>query len=148
MQRLIEQKDFENRLRAQGLSLRDGIILASIVQKEVSDVAVQPAVAQVFLKRLRENISLGSDVTFLYIAKKEGREPSIYDPSPYNTRQHKGLPPGPIANFNLAALEAVASPAAGDYLYFVAGDDGATHFARTEAEHKANIAAYCKKLCK
>lgn len=147
MERVVAEGKFEQRLQAQGLTLRQGIILASIVQKEVSDPKVQPQVAQVFLKRLRDNIALGSDVTFLYIAAKEGRTPSVNDPSPYNTRRVKGLPPGPISNFNLSALEAVAAPAAGDYVYFVAGDDGTTHFARTEAEHNANIAAYCKKLC-
>ena len=147
MQRVLTEKNIESRLQAQGFNLWQGVILASIVQKEVSDPAVQPRVAQVFLKRLRENMTLGSDVTFLYIATKEGRTPSVNDPSPYNTRRTKGLPPGPIANFNTSALEAVASPAQGDYLFFVAGDDGTTHFARTEAEHTANITAYCKILC-
>ena len=121
--------------------------MASIVQKEVSDPSDQRQVAQVFLKRLKEGTVLGSDVTFLYIAKKEGRSPSVNDPSPYNTRKNGGLPPGPIANFHLSALQAVANPASGDFLYFVAGDDGKTYFSRTEAEHDANVAAHCKKLC-
>ncbi len=143
----IKTAQIEEKLRQQGLTLRQGIIMASIVQKEVSDPADQRQVAQVFLKRLKEGMVLGSDVTFLYIAKKEGRTPSVSDSSPYNTRKHGGLPPGPIANFNFSALEAVANPAPGDYLYFVAGDDGTTHFARTEAEHDANVAKYCTKLC-
>lgn len=143
----IQKKGIEAKLQQQGLSLRDGIILASIVQKEVSNAEDQKQVAQVFIKRLKEGIVLGSDVTFMYIAEKEGREPSVNDDSPYNTRKHGGLPPGPISNFNLSALEAVASPAPGDYLYFVAGDDGTTHFGRTEAEHLANVAKYCTVLC-
>ena len=83
----------------------------------------------------------------MYIAEKEGREPSVNDDSLYNTRKHGGLPPGPISNFNMSALEAVANPAPGDFLYFVAGDDGTTHFGRTEAEHNDNVAKYCTVLC-
>ena len=143
----IQQKGIEAKLQQQGLSLRDGIILASIVQKEVSNTTDQKQVAQVFIKRLNEGIVLGSDVTFMYIAEKEGREPSVNDDSLYNTRKHGGLPPGPISNFNLSALEAVANPAPGDYLYFVAGDDGTTHFGRTEAEHEENVAKHCTVLC-
>ncbi len=143
----ITDNKIEEQLKAQGLTLYQGIILASIVQKEVSDPSDQRQVAQVFLKRLKEGTVLGSDVTFLYIAKKEGRSPSVNDPSPYNTRKNGGLPPGPIANFHLSALQAVANPASGDFLYFVAGDDGKTYFSRTEAEHDANVAAHCKKLC-
>ncbi len=143
----IKKRGLEDKLKQQGLSLRDGIILASIVQKEVNHFDDQRQVAQVFLKRLKENIVLGSDVTFLYAAKLEDRAPTVNDDSPYNTRKHAGLPPGPIANFAIQALEAVANPASGDYLYFVAGDDGKTYFAKTEAEHLDNVAKYCKTLC-
>ena len=143
----ITDNDIENQLKAQGLTLYQGVVLASIVQKEVSDPSDQRQVAQVFLKRLKEGMNLGSDVTFFYAAKKDGRTPSVSDPSPYNTRIHAGLPPGPISNFHLSALQAVANPATGDFLYFVAGDDGKTYFARTEAEHDANIANHCTKLC-
>ncbi len=132
----------------QGLNLYEAITLASIVQKEVSDPDIQRQVAQVFLKRLDEGMVLGSDVTFLYAAEVLGVEPTIDLDSPYNTRVHGGLPPGPISNFNISALEAVANPAEGDYLFFVAGDDGNTYFANTLAEHEANAAKYCIDLCK
>lgn len=145
--RQLQQNNIQAGLAAQNLTLYQGVTLASIVQKEVSREADQRQVAQVFLKRLRDKMVLGSDVTFLYIAKKEGRTPSVNDPSPYNTRRQGGLPPGPIANFHLSALLAVVNPAPGDYVYFVAGDDGVTYFARTEAEHNANVATHCKTLC-
>lgn len=135
-------------ISAQGLNLYEAITLASIVQKEVSDPDTQRQVAQVFLKRLNEGMVLGSDVTFLYAAEIAGEQPTVDFDSPYNTRIHAGLPPGPIANFNLSALEAVANPADGDYLYFVAGDDGNTYFANTLAQHEANAAQYCIELCK
>lgn len=136
---------------ARNLTIHQAVTLASIVQKEVSNTADQPQVAQVFLKRLAEGQVLGSDVTYLYAAKKLGVTGTPELDSPYNTRKVSGLPPGPIANMNYAALQAVAHPAPGDYLYFVAGDGadaGKTFFARTEEEHQANIAAHCHILCR
>jgi UPF0755 protein len=135
------------KLRERGLNLHEAITLASIIQKEVSDPSVQPQVAQVFLKRLSMGMKLESDVTFHYAAKQRGVTPDLSIDSPYNTRKYGGLPPGPIANFNYTALQAVAFPARGDYLYFVAGDDGQTYFANTLDQHEQNIAKYCKKLC-
>lgn len=149
-EKVLQENDIKNRLAAKGLSLHQGITLASIIQQEVSNPADQKQVAQVFLKRLSEDMMLGSDVTFFYAAKKEGRAPSVDDPSPYNTRRVKGLPPGPIANFNLTALLAVVDPTPGDYLYFVAGDGadaGTTFYARTEAEHNDNVKKHCHELC-
>ena len=132
----------------QGLNLYEAITLASIVQEEVSDAETKRQVAQVFLKRLKDGIVLGADPTFVYAATVAGDEPTVGYDSPYNTRIYGGLPPGPIANFNLSALEAVANPASGDYLYFVAGDDGNTYFSKTLAEHEANTRKYCIELCK
>ncbi len=135
------------KFKAHGLNLHQALTLASIVQKEVSDPATQKQVAQVFYKRLADGMVLGSDVTFEYAAAQLGVTPAVNIDSPYNTRLNPGLPPGPIANMNFAALQAVADPAPGDYLYFVAGDDGQTYFARTDEEHQANVAAHCHDLC-
>ena len=109
--------------------------------------ADRPVVAQVFLKRYKEDMRLGSDVTAYYGARLAGKEPSLGYDSPYNTRLHSGLPPGPISNVSAGSLEAVAFPAQTDWLYFVAGDDGITHFSKTLQEHEALTAKYCKKLC-
>lgn len=135
------------KFKAHGLNLHQALTLASIVQKEVSDPTTQKQVAQVFYKRLADGMVLGSDVTFEYAAAQLGVTPAVDIDSPYNTRRNPGLPPGPIANMNYTALQAVADPAAGDYLYFVAGDDGVTYFSRTVEEHEANVAAHCHKLC-
>jgi UPF0755 protein len=146
----LQEADIIRKLSKQKLNLHEGITLSSIVQKEVSDTADQRQVAQVFLKRLREDIELGSDVTFIYAAQQLGVEPSVGLDSPYNTRKYKGLPPGPISNFNFSAIEAVASPARGNYLYFVAGDGdyaGQTFFSRTLEEHESNTKKYCSELC-
>lgn len=90
---------------------------------------------------------LGSDVTYHYAAQILGVPATPTLDSPYNTRIYPGLPPGPIATPGLSALEAVANPASGDYLYFLSGDDGKTYYATTEQEHEANIANYCKIKC-
>jgi len=93
------------------------------------------------------NMPLGSDVTYQYAAKILGVSPTPTLDSPYNTRINTGLPPGPIATPGLSALTAVASPAGGEYVYFLSGDDGMTYFAVTEAEHQENIANHCQVKC-
>jgi len=130
-----------------GLSLYEGITLASIVQREASTPDDQKQVAQVFYSRLAIGMQLGSDVTYQYIADKTGVARDTGLDSPYNTRRYTGLPPGPIAVPSASALLAVASPAEGDYLYFLAGDDGLTYFARTLGEHEANIVDHCVVNC-
>ncbi len=135
-------------IEAHGLSFHDGVILASIIAQESSDFDNQKKIARVFLNRLEQGIMLGSDVTFLYAAEIMGVEPSVDLDSPYNTRLYSGLPPGPIANFHVEALEAVANPANGSWLFFVSGDDGITRFSDTFEEHEANIDKYCFELCK
>lgn len=147
LQEQIVKYDLVNAYKKHGLSLYEGITLASIIQREVSNEADEKQVAQVFYKRLKEGMPLGSDVTFIYAAKKLGVEATPDLDSPYNTRVHKGLPPGPIATPGLSALIAVATPASGDYNYFLAGDDGKTYFAHTYEEHQANITNHCQKGC-
>lgn len=115
----------------QGLSTYEAISLASVVENEVSRPEDRAQVAQVFLSRLKAGIALQSDAT----------KPQF---DSYNTR---GLPPSPISNVTVSSLQSVASPANTDWLYFVSGDDGTTHFARTLDEHQANVAKYCHKLC-
>jgi UPF0755 protein len=146
-QKELTANNLPAKLQARGFTLHQAVTLASMVQKEVSKPADQPQVAQVFEKRLHDGIQLGSDVTYIYAAKLLGVEPRVDLDSPYNTRKYPGYPPGAIANFNLSALKAVADPAPGDYVYFVAGDDGTTHFSHTFAEHEENIHKYCHKLC-
>lgn len=132
---------------AQGLSTYQGIILASIVEQEVSNATDRAQAAQVFLTRLRSGISLGSDVTAFYGATLAGQKPSVTYDSPYNTRLHTGLPPGPISNVSDSSLQAVAHPANTNWLFFVSGDDGKTYFSHTIQEHTQQTQQYCHKLC-
>lgn len=130
-----------------GLNLYQAITLASIIQREVNSVADQKQVAQVFYLRLHSDMTLGSDVTYQYIADKTGVARDVNLDSPYNTRRYKGLPPGPISAPGLTALQAVAAPASGDYLFFLSGDDDVTYFAKTDTEHEVNIVNHCKSKC-
>jgi UPF0755 protein len=145
------QKRLTPELRAQfakrGLSVYQGITLASIIEKEVSVISDKALVSQVFYKRLSMDMGLESDPTAFYGAIIAGQEPSLRYDSAYNTYLVKGLPPGPISNVTQESLRAAANPANTDWLFFVAGDDGKTYFSKTLAEHEVNIDRYCKKLC-
>ena len=144
--RVIQQNNLIQRFKAQGLNLHEGITLASIIQRE-SIGGDEAEIAQVFSLRLSIDMPLGADPTYQYIADKLGVPRDLNIDSPYNTRRFKGLPPGPIANAGVRALNAVADPADGDYLYFLSGDDNVTYFARTFAEHEANISKHCRVKC-
>ncbi|MBQ3443784.1 MAG: endolytic transglycosylase MltG [Selenomonadaceae bacterium] len=121
-----------------GLSVYDLITLASLVEREVRFPEDRPIVAQVLLKRLKLNMPLQTDATLQYLMDAPKEDVSIEDTqidSPYNTYQHTGLPPGPIANPGMASITAVLHPADTDYLYFVADRMGHNHYAYTYEEH-------------
>jgi len=143
----ISEKNLVEGLKKRGFNLYQGITLASIVQAEASNPDDQRQIAQVFELRLKKKMPLGSDVTFIYAAGQLGVKATPDLKSPYNTRIHTGLPPGPINTPGIGALEAVAAPAKGDYLYFVAGDNGKIYYAKTIEQHETNIKKYCAKLC-
>ena len=152
--RIIEENDLTNKYSAQGLSLFEGITLASVVQKEASSPE-QPTVAQVFLSRLAYGLPMGSDVTVTYALDTVDPNREIYVDnqsalkidSCYNTRIYGGLPCGPISNPGLSALLAVANPSDTAYLYFLTGDDNVMYYSYTESEHIQNIYDHCKELC-
>jgi len=121
-----------------GLSVYDLITLASLVEREVRYPEDRPIVAQVLLKRLKLNMPLQTDATLQYLMDTPKEDVSIEDTqidSPFNTYQHTGLPPGPIANPGMASITAVLHPAETDYLYFVADRQGHNHYAHTYEEH-------------
>lgn len=136
--------EYVQAFQAEGLTLHQGLTLASIVEREVRIPADRPVVAQIFIKRFREKQPLGSDVTTIYASDLAGVAFDLDIASPYNTRKYVGLPPGPISNPGLSALDAVARPAATSYNYFLSGTDGKTYYAYTYAEHQQNIRKYLK----
>lgn len=138
----------QQRFKTQGLTVYQGIIIASIVEKEVVTQSDREQAAQVFLSRIKLGMQLGSDVTAFYGSELAGQGQDVTYDTPYNTRINTGFPPTPISNVSDSSLKAVAYPSSTDWLFFVAGDDGVTHFTRTQAEHEAATAKYCIELCK
>ncbi len=144
----------------QNKKLYDLLILASIVEREVGRNTVslsqadlttlqeeRQTVAGIFLKRLQIGMPLQSDATIGYVTKKNSVQASSADlkiDSPYNTYKYSGLPPTPIANPSLSAIEAVIYPKPSDYLYFLTKKDGTAVYARTLAEQEANKIKYLK----
>lgn len=146
-EKAIARNNLVEGYKKQNMTLYEGITLASIVQREVTGEKDEQQVARVFMNRIAAGMTLGSDVTYQYIADKTGVPRDTNLDSPYNTRRYKGLPPGPIASPGLGALKAVANPGVNDYLFFLSGDDDVTYFGRTDAEHQKNIVDHCKKKC-
>jgi UPF0755 protein len=131
-----------------GLTERQLVTLASIVEKETGNPAERPLVASVYENRLRIGMALQCDPTVIYALELRGhydgnihRDDLLID-SPYNTYRYPGLPPGPIASPGRASLDAVVHPADTEYLYFVSRNDGSHVFAKTLAEHNKNVQRY------
>ena len=151
----VEENNLEAAFEAQGLTLHEGIVLASVVQRESGVLPNDMSkVAQVFLKRLSLGVPLGSDAIIAYYADQqvENRDKSDMSyldttPCPWNSRRCTGLPPTAISSPGAGALNAVAHPADTDYLYFLTGDDGQMYYGRTEAEHEQNKIEHCQQMC-
>ena len=138
--------DLQAKARTLGLSLREAVTLASLVEKETAQAAERPLIAAVYRNRLRRRMPLQCDPTVIYALMRAGRwngnltRADLQFNSPYNTYRYPGLPPGPIASPGRASLEAAVSPADVPYLYFVSRNDGTHVFATTLAEHSRNVA--------
>jgi len=130
---------------AAGLSTRQIVTLASLVEKETARGEERPLVAAVYRNRLKIGMGMQADPTVIFALQRAGRydgnlsrEDLQFD-SPYNTYRYPGLPPGPIASPGLASLEAAVRPAAVSHLYFVSRNDGSHVFADTLADHNRNV---------
>jgi UPF0755 protein len=131
-----------------GLTVREVVTFASIVEKETGLAEERPLIASVFWNRMRRGIALQSDPTIIYDMKRSGefdgnlRRSDLERESPYNTYLHRGLPPGPIASPGHGAIDAVLYPTQTQYLYFVSKNDGSHHFSKTLREHAAAVRKY------
>ena len=125
-----------------GYSVREIIILASLIEKETSLPDERPLVSAVFHNRLKKRMKLDCDPTIIYALKQDGqfkdrlRTKDMKLDSPYNTYLYGGLPPGPIANPGKESIAAALYPAINDFLFFVAKNDGSHHFSRSFREHQ------------
>jgi len=140
--------DLIDKAEGRGLTVRQFVTLASIVEKETGTPEERRLVAAVYANRLKIGMGLQCDPTVIYALERAGRydgnltRDNLQFDSPYNTYRYAGLPPGPIASPGRASLEAAASPADVAYLYFVSKNDGSHAFAATLDEHNRNVQQY------
>jgi UPF0755 protein len=138
--------DGSSRAARAGLSTREVVTLASLVERETSLPDERGLVASVYRNRLRAGMRLECDPTVIHALRRDGAwtgtELTYADlryPSPYNTYLNTGLPPGPICSSGRASLEAALEPADSDFVFFVADGTGGHRFAATEVEHRRNV---------
>jgi len=136
-----------------GLTDKEGVILASIVEREARSDGVRRMVASILLKRLKIGMGLNADATIQYALgyqesekgwwKRHLTKTDLKIDSPYNTYLYRGLPPGPICNPSLSSLEAVAgADSSTPYLYYYHDSQGNSYYSRTLEEHNQNVAQY------
>ena len=126
---------------ASGFTVHEFLTLTSIVTKE-SSAGDQAKVAGVFMNRLEQGISLGSDVTVCYIFQEDRvdlRVSQLESDNPYNTRKFTGLPPGPISAVIGSAMDAVLNYEKSDNIFFFADENGVVHYYKTEADFEQGI---------
>lgn len=144
-------KDLRDEILAKGLTEDEGIILASIVEREARSERARTEIAGILLKRLKIGMGLNADATLQYALGYQSQEKSWWKRnltkedkkvnSPYNTYFYRGLPPKPICNPGLASLNAIANANPNiPYLYYYHDSKGNSHYARTLEEHNANVA--------
>jgi UPF0755 protein len=139
--------------RSKNLTPYDVLIIASLIEREVQVPKERAIVASVIYNRLHEGIRLDIDATTRFVVGKWSgalKVSELQNPSPYNTRVHTGLPPGPIGNPGLASIKAAAHPAKTDYLFYVAAvcGNGSHKFAATDAEFQRYVDKYNRARAK
>ncbi len=135
---LSERKDAIN---SSGFSVHELLTLTSIVTKEAT-AEDQAGVAGVFMNRLDQGMSLGSDVTVCYIFQEDRvdlKVSQLESTNPYNTRKFAGLPPGPICQVVDSAIDATLNYEKHDYLFFIADEQGIVRYSKDQAGHESNI---------
>jgi len=154
LENTFNQKYTENlraKIRASGLTENQGVILASVVEREARSDQVRQMVASIMLKRYKIGMALNADATIQYALGYQQKEKSWWKRhltkedlkvnSPFNTYLYAGLPPGPIANPSLSSLTAVANAnPSTPYLYYYHDSKGNSYYAETLEEHNANVA--------
>jgi len=137
--------DAARRAKSLNYTIPQIVTLASLVEREAKADGERALMAGVYYNRLRRGMPLQVDATIEYTFTHHKTTISYADlasDSPYNTYKHPGLPPTPIANPGRPSLDAAFHPAPSDYLYYVYMGNGRSAFARTLAEHNANVARY------
>ncbi len=139
------------RIRERGLTVRQVVTLASIVELETARVGERPRIAAVFWNRLDKGMPLQTDPSIIYALKLAGRwdgnirKRDLEIDSPYNTYRRRGLPPGPLGSPGKLAILAVLEPAVTRELYFVSRNDGSHEFSETLVEHNRAVNRYQRR---
>jgi len=139
------------RIAERGLTVRQVVTLASIVELETAQPSERPRIAAVFLNRLEKGMPLQTDPSIIYALKKAGRwdgniRKADFDiDSPYNTYRRPGLPPGPLGSPGREAVLAVIAPAPTKDLYFVSRNDGTHEFSATLEAHNRAVSRYQRR---
>lgn len=129
------------------LTRNEIITLASILEREANSEQSMKMVSGILQRRLQADMPLQADATMEYVLQKPLSQLTAEDlqiDTPYNTYLYRGLPPTPIGNPGLNAINAVLEPIKSDYLFYITDNDGNFHYAETFDEHRANIAKYLK----
>lgn len=140
-------ENYKDKIESNGYNVHKLLTVASVVELEAAKVEDRSGVASVIYNRIRNNMSLGSDVTTYYAIKVDMSERDLYQSelntyNPYNTRGPRmegKLPIGPISTVSIESIEAALNPDDTDYLYFVADKNGKIYFGKTVEEHNRNI---------
>jgi uncharacterized YceG family protein len=155
----LQLQDFKRRIKhvnmkyakSKNLTVFDVLTIASIIEHEAGVAGQRKLVAAVIYNRLHEGMTLGSDATVRFATGNYDQpltQKQLESESPYNTRVHAGLPPGPIDSPGLAAIDAAAHPSKAGYLFFVTSPDcKKLAFAKTEAEFERDVARYEASNC-
>jgi UPF0755 protein len=139
--------DLASRASQLGISQREAVILASIIEKETPLLEEKPLISAVFHNRLKKKMPLQSDPTVIYGIKNfDGNltKEDLLRPTPYNTYLVNGLPPTPICNPGKDSIHAALYPASVPYLYFVSKNDGSHYFSSHIEEHNQAVWRYQK----
>ena len=148
--RKVFTPEMRNRAAESGMTLREVVTLASLIEKEAKVDSERELISSVFHRRLKLGMALDCDPTLIYAALIEGRyrgkiyQSDLDHDSPYNTYKHTGLPPGPIASPGRRSLEAALHPADTSYLFFVVDasrNDGSHKFSASASDHEKAVAA-------
>ena len=137
--------EMQSEIKKQGKSIHEIITMASIIEKEVQTESDMKNVSGIFWNRMRDGMRLESDATLTYALKDKVAAHSYKDlklDSPYNSYLYPDLPPGPIGNPGIKAIEAAINPAQTSYYFFLTGTSGKTFFAKTYNEHLSNKRKY------
>jgi len=137
----------QDAINTSGMTEREIIILASLIEREANDKESMRNVSSVLHNRLRIEMPLQVDAPFFYLEQKTSEDITLDDLQrdiPLNTYRYRGLPPTPIASPGIMAIEAALFPADTEYYYYLTGNDGVFRYARTFDEHRVNKARYLR----